>query len=175
MHNLIVGVTHTGKTNLCKSVAAGLSPDVSIIVFDPLRSTGWPERAIKFHTTESFFAHIESARQAYVFVDEGKTLWDADQKQADTLLYRRRHQGLLIFLIAQRAKMIPPNARTQCSKIFAFKQQADDSKLLGEEFGPELRNAQTLEKNEFIMSDGFVTVNGKLDYSNGLPPEVIAS
>lgn len=163
MHNLIVGITYTGKTNLCKSIAVNTNTDV--IVYDPLSSTGWGDNAIKFSSIDKFFKHIETAQNAYVFVDEGKTLWDQNPREADKLLYKRRHQGLLTFVIAQRTMMIPPNARNMCSKVFAFKQRKNDCDILREEYGEEFKNCLNLELGEFIATDGFNVEYMKLDYS----------
>jgi len=167
MHTLIVGNSGTGKTNLVKSIVNNSDKDV--IVYDPLSSAGWCDKAIKFSSASKFFNYLDSAQNAYVVIDEGKTLWDENPKEADKLLYRRRHQGLLVFAIAQRTRMIPPNARNQCSKVFAFKQQKDDAMTLGEEYDPALYDCMKLEKGECIASDGFTVQNFVLDYST-YPP-----
>lgn len=172
MHNLIVGVTQSGKTNLCKAIARSLG-GLSIVVFDPLKSRGWPEHAEKFHTPAAFLLRVETLTSAHVFIDEGKTLWDTDPKRADTLLYRRRHQGLSVFLMAQRAKMIPPNARSQCAKVFAFKQQIEDAKTLADEYGAALRLVTNHQQGEFTVSDGFSHQTGELDYSGGAIPTIV--
>ena len=167
MHNLIVGITYTGKTNLCKSIAH--NSDKNIIVYDPLSSTGWGDNAIKFSSPDKFFKYIETAQNAFVFVDEGKTLWDVNPKEADKLLYKRRHQGLLTFVIAQRTMMIPPNARNMCSKVFAFKQRKNDCDILREEYGEAFAQCLNLELGEFIATDGFNVSRMYLDYSQ-FPP-----
>lgn len=169
MHTLIVGITYTGKTNLCKGIAA--RTDKEVIVFDPVASGGWPENAVKFESIDKFFEYLETAQNAFVFVDEGKTLWDANPREADKLLYRRRHQGLLVFVIAQRTKMIPPNARNMCSKVFAFKQRKDDSDILVDEYGVPFKECLKLEIGEFIATDGFNTNKYCLDYTV-IPPQI---
>lgn len=172
MHNLIVGITYTGKSNLVKSIVNNTDKDV--IVYDPLSSSGWGDKAIKFESIDKFFKYLETAKNAYVVVDEGKTLWDNNPKEADKLLYRRRHQGLLVFVIAQRTMMIPPNARNMCSKVFAFKQRKNDCDILCEEYGEEFKNCLNLELGEFIATDGFNVERFYLDYSGNppLPPKI---
>lgn len=166
MHNLIVGNSTTGKSNLGKHFARNaIERQQSVIVYDPLRSTGWPESAVKFTSPGLFLDYIETATEAHVFVDEAKSLWDFDTKRADALLYRRRHQGLLIYLIAQRTRMVPPNARNQCSKVYAFRQQQDDAETLASEYSTGLYNCCGLQKGEFIASNGFTDKNYLLDYS----------
>ena len=169
MHVLIVGISYSGKSNFAKRLAA---QQKSVIVFDPLKSTGWPSHAQKFSDPNHFLKFIATAQNAHVFVDESKLLWDADPKEADRLLYNRRHQGLLIYLIAQRTNMIPPNGRNMCSRVFAFKQQKFDADILAQEKTPEFKQLPQIEKNHFIGSDGFKTQFYYLDYTNGLPPEI---
>lgn len=169
MHNLIVGISYTGKSNLCKRIAADMN-GANIIVYDPLQSPGWPENASKFSSPDKFLSHVEKASNAFVFVDEAKTLWDHDDKKADALLYKRRHQGLLVFVIAQRATMVKPNARNQCSKLFAFKQTADDAKTLAGNFHDGLDDIlPQLAPGEFVYTDGHTLQVFELDYAD-LPP-----
>jgi len=172
MHILIVGISFSGKSNFAKSLAAQQS---RVIVFDPLKSSGWPSHAQKYSDPEHFLKVISTAQNAHVFVDESKMLWDANPKEADKLLYNRRHQGLLIYLIAQRTNMIPPNGRNMCSRVFAFKQQKFDADILAQEKTEEFRQLPRIEKNHFIGSDGFNTSFYSLDYSNGLPPKIISN
>lgn len=172
MHCLIVGITLTGKTNLAKSIAREKSASgENVIIFDPLQSAGWPDNAEKFVSIDKFFERMETAQSAFVFVDEGKTLWDKNPKEADKLLYRRRHQGLLVFVLAQRTRMIPPNARNQCHRVFAFKQQMDDADTLAQEYAPEFRECVDLPQGDFIVSDGFAVEHLRLDYQN-YPPTI---
>ena len=171
MHALIVGISYTGKSMLAKRIAAGLAAHNNIIVYDPLQSANWPESALLFSSPEKFLAHVEQAQNAYVFVDEAKTLWDHDEKRADALLYKRRHQGLLVFLIAQRATMIKPNARNQCSRLYAFKQTSDDARALAGDYDDSIRDMITrLPPCEFIATNGHTVERFKLDFSNGIPP-----
>lgn len=168
MHNLIVGNSTSGKSELAKAIARTESAKGhDVIVYDPLKSKGWPENAIKFSDPKMFLLKMEHAESAFVFVDEAKTLFEYDESEANKLLYKRRHQGLMVFLIAQRTRMVPPNARNQCSRVFVFRQQKDDSKTLGEEYTAILHEAKDIPKLEFIASDGFDHVKGRLDFSSG--------
>lgn len=173
MHIMTVGNSGTGKSNLNKRLAADcLKRQENVIVYDPLKSEGWPDGVLKFAAPELFLAHVKKAESAHVFVDEAKTLWDYDYKQADRLLYNRRHQGLLIYLIAQRTRMVPPNARNQCSSIFAFRQQKDDADILSAEYTGDLDHCRSLEPGCFLYSNGFMVIAGSLDYQ-AYPPKII--
>lgn len=174
MHNIIVGASYSGKSNLAKRFAENArQKGQGILVFDPLRSNGWPESAEKYSTPEAFLDAIETVQSTHVFIDEAKVLWNHDTKRADAVLYQKRHQGLLVYVIGQRAEgMIPPNARNQCSKIFAFRQSKKDAETLAAEYGELLLNITKLPKNEFIFSDGFSGGRARLNYDAGLPPTI---
>lgn len=166
MHILIVGQITSGKSNLAKYFA---SMQDAVIVYDPLKSTGWPEHAIKFSDPEKFLEFIKTARDSYVYIDEAKTLADYDEKRFNEILYKRRHQGLLVYLIAQRTKMVKPNARNQCARVFAFKQSPDDAKELAEDFHSGIVNCAKVEKDNFIVADVFMSEQYKLNYET-YPP-----
>ena len=174
MHILIVGSSGSGKSNLAKGFAENAeAKGQAVIVYDPVMSSGWPENAEKFATAEKFLQRMRTAQSAHVFIDEAKTLWNHDPKRADALLYQKRHAGILVYVIGQRAEgMIPPNARNQCSKVFAFRQSAKDSDTLALEYGEVLRKCSKLDKNNFIYSDGFSGGMAALDYSAKYPPTI---
>lgn len=173
MHNLIVGASYSGKTNLCKRFAYdAVMSNQSVLVYDPLKSTGWPKQARKISDPELFLNAIEKTTSAHVFIDEAKTLWNYDTRRADAILYQKRHQGILAYVIGQRAEgMIPPNARNQCSKLFAFKQSKKDAETLALEYTqPEIMSVQSLKEGEFIYTNSYSIQKLALDYSRGNPP-----
>lgn len=174
MHNLIVGASYSGKTNLAKRFAAdAANAGQNVLVYDPLKSTGWPKSARKISDPEIFFEAVAVAKSAHVFIDEAKSLWNYDTHRSDQILYQRRHQGLLVYLIGQRAEgMIPPNARNQCSKLFAFKQSKKDAETLALEYTqPSLMEMQKLQRGEFVATDSYGVSHFKLNYkTDGQPP-----
>jgi hypothetical protein len=173
MHILTVGNSYTGKTNLNKRLAMdALARNQNVIVFDPLKGSGWPGGSVKFSSPELFLQHVSRAESSHVFVDEAKILWDHDYKRADRLLYNRRHQGLLVYLIAQRTRMVPPNARNQCSKVFAFRQQKTDADILADEYHELMAKCRAFEPGQFVYSDGFHCASGRLIYSGDGPPSI---
>ena len=81
MHSLIVGITNSGKSNLCKRFAV---TDKPIIIFDPLQSTGWPESAVKFSDPKKFFDYVAQVQSSLIFCDEARKFWeDGFQTQAE--------------------------------------------------------------------------------------------
>jgi len=175
MHNLIVGNSYSGKSWLAKRFAADAERrGERVVVYDPLKSVGWPASAVKYSDAEKFLDALPDIQSAHVFVDEAKTLWNIDERRADVLLYQKRHDGILVYVIAQRTKMVPPNARNQCSKIFAFKQQTEDAKILAAEYDEFLIETKSLQKTEFIVSNGFSSVRMRLDFNGGTPPKAAA-
>ena len=107
-------------------------------------------------------------------MDECATLWDFDEKRANELVYRGRHRGLLFTLLAQRTRMIRPNARNQCSRIYAFRQQYDDARVLAQEYSAEFLNCVNLPDGECIAAQGLDVQRLRLDYSS-YPPSIIAA
>ncbi len=145
-----------------------------MIVHDPTKSAGWPDDAQKFGDAPTFLRSVPDFQEAHVFADECKILADEDQNAFNKLGYVKRHDGVLVYFIAQRTRMVPPNARNQCTKVFAFRQQLTDAKTLAEEYHPDFIDAAKLGKNEFIFSDGFDVMRGRLDYSD-YPPKMVAA
>jgi len=174
MHTLIVGASFSGKSNLAKSIAKGLADSgQNIVVFDPLKSSGWPKGAKLYSKPEVFISEIWAHKNCHVFVDESRVLFEAERNEAERLAYLGRHGGRLVYFIGQRASsMIPPNARNQCGKVFAFKQSLKDSQMLAEEYSEIFLKCPRLQKGEFLAGDGFAEFNGSLDYTGGLPPKI---
>lgn len=167
MHILIIGRSGSGKSNFAKCLANDGSDLEDIIVYDPTESEGWPAKAIKYSDPEQFLNDIFNCYSAHVFIDESKTLWDHDEKRASQLIYRLRHNGLLFYLIAQRAMgMVPPNARNQCETLVAFRTSAKDADILAAEYGDDILGAPKLSKGQAILCDGFKTVNITMQYDN---------
>lgn len=156
MHILIIGRSGSGKSNFARCLARELEGFEDVIVYDPTESLGWPKDAKKYADPELFLTDIFKARSAHVFIDESKTLWDHDEKRASQLIYRLRHNGLLFYLIAQRAMgMVPPNARNQCANLVAFKTSKKDADTLAEEYGENVYAAVKFAPGEALYTDGF--------------------
>lgn len=166
-----MGNSRSGKTTLAKILAARHSLQHPVIVYDPNESQGWPGVAKKFSAPGIFFKNVQQVQRAVVYIDEAKTLWDYDAEAADELVYRGRHRGFALVLIAQRTRMVAPNGRNQCSRIFAFRQQKDDAATLAQEYHEELEECRTLEIGQFLASDGYKIWRGCTQPTN--PPTIV--
>ncbi len=174
MHNLIVGASYSGKSFLAKRLA--LQAEMrgeKIVVFDPLKSNGWPESSILYAKPDVFINEVWDYESCHVFVDEAKVLFEAERLGAEKLSYQGRHGGRLVYFIGQRAmSMIPPNARNQCGKVFAFKQSAKDCVTLADEYHEIFMGCKKLPQIHFYCSDGFTALKGNLDFSAGTIPHI---
>lgn len=171
MHYSIYGITYSGKSWLAKFLAKlAADKNEAVGVYDPTKSEGWPASARKFTNPEQFLDWALEQKETHLFIDEAKTLFDHDTKRAEKLLYMKRHDGCLCYLMAQRATMIPPNARNMCSRVASFKQNGQNPKILSEEYDEIFRSISSLPKITFIYSDGFTRQKMKLDFSGGYPP-----
>lgn len=144
-----------------------------VVIHDPTFSANWPQNSLKFADAEQFLAYAEKAQTGVVFVDEAKKLFDFDSARAEALVYAGRHRGLLLVLIAQRTKMIPPNARNMCSRVFSFRQQRSDAIILSDEYHDIFDKTPMLPACHFVYSDGFTAQAGHLDFTKGAPPTVV--
>ena len=169
MHVLIIGRSGSGKSNFAKCLAKDAADIEDVIVYDPTESTGWPEEAKKYSDPEQFLTDIFKEKNAHVFIDESKTLWDHSEKLASQLIYRLRHNGLLFYLIAQRASgMVPPNARNQCETLIAFRTSARDCEALSAEYGDDVMGASKLDKGKAIWTNGFDVNEVTMIYTDNL-------
>lgn len=160
MHTLIVGVTQSGKTTLAHKIARDLAAQgQNIIVYDPvgtLTAAGtWPDSAVKFDDLDDFMEYmsLDAVVHAHVFIDEAGDLFGIGQKENFWLLTRGRHFGLIIYLIAQRPKMLAPSARTQCGRLYLFRVALEDAEEVGRDFGFSGLKNEMLDTGDFLIID----------------------
>ena len=171
-HKLILGQSGSGKTMLGLHLAhKAAGQGVRVVVFDPIGDPRWPVRPIV--DAGEFLAGVHGLRECLCVVDEAKTLWDVDQRIADLLLYRKRHDGVAVVLLAQRATMVRPNARDQCRVVYAFRQSVRDARVLADEWHDDLAGVSRLKPLHFIWSDGFNARRFRLDFGSGVPPRPV--
>lgn len=162
-HWLYVGVTQSGKTTLARWHSRALvNARHQVIVYDPVGTAtaggGWGAgddggEGFQFYNDPAKFAKaMESAQDAFVFIDESADVHSHSQVENQWMLRKGRHQGLYFRLIVQRVKMIPPNVRTQCARLYLFRAAKADAREILADFGhdPEVL-PETWEKGDCLM------------------------
>jgi hypothetical protein len=142
VHWLYVGVTQSGKTTLARWHARKLlAARHRVIVYDPVgtETSGgdWGDGAELYSDPEKFSRAMEKESKAFVFIDESADVHSHSQVENQWMLRRGRHAGLYFRLVVQRVKMIPPNVRTQCARLFLFRAARADSREILADFGHE--------------------------------------
>jgi hypothetical protein len=147
-HWIYVGVTQSGKTTLARWHSRKLvAAKHHVIVYDPVGTAtaggGWGSgddggSGFDFYEDpEKFMEAIAKAKDAFVFIDESADTHSHAQVENHWLLRRGRHAGLYIRLLVQRVKMLPPNVRTQCARLFLFRASRTDQREILADFGHE--------------------------------------
>ena len=126
-----------------------------VIVLDPLRDPGWKADFITSDPA-TFLDIFWKSRCCAAFIDEaGETVGRFDDAMHTTAT-RGRHLGHNVHFIAQRAQMISPNVRSNCTKLALFSVSRTDAKLLAQEWNrPEFENAPELKRGEFFYTNRF--------------------
>ena len=158
MHSLIVGVTESGKSTLAKALARrAIAQGRPVLVVNP---TG--ERGYTGHITRDPALALDLAKHhlkgAYILLDEAPDYLNAYKENAQYLwfLRRSRHQFHSTWIITQRAQLVNRNARSQCTRLYAFAQHQSDADLLAAEWNcAGLRELPRLQRGEFMMVKPF--------------------
>lgn len=136
MHWLITGTTGSGKSRVLKEtiIPAHRRLGRKVVVLDPL-GVPWP---CDWQTTdpERFMATVEASRGLVIVIDE----WPHFMEFYPWAVWRRliwcytigRNYGHLSYAVAQRAMMVPPSVRNQCSNALVFKQTSADCAIVAD-------------------------------------------
>jgi len=161
MHNLIVGVTESGKSCLAKSLARGLHKQgKKVAVLDPLGDR-WEGDLVTSDIAE-FDKYLRDNRSVFLFVDESFEVFNSGRD----LTYRwwattSRHYGHSATFISQRAMDVPRSMRDQCGVLYLFTSAAEDGKILAGEYNkPEIEACNQLPQMYFYRTTRF----GKLGH-----------
>lgn len=161
-HVLYCGVTMSGKTTLARHHALLLHKSKhEVAVYDPVGTHTingtWPDKVKVFTDNEQFLKWLVSAHgtpenPVFVFVDESADIFGHDNREANFIPRRVRHQNIYLRLISQRPKMLPPNVRSQCAQTYMFRLAADDAKMVCADsgHGSEISQIQ-LDTGDFIL------------------------
>lgn len=153
MHNLIIGMTESGKTTLAKLLAKGLAKQRKrVLVLDPLLSSDWGTKEVT-DDVEELKQWMREGRDCYVFVDESGEVFNEGRNNTHAeLTTRSRHFGHSVFLLGQRYIQVPKTMRDQCNRLYLFTVSLDDSVDAANEWNkPELQNAYQLPQLHFYV------------------------
>lgn len=159
MHTLILGTTASGKTTLALRLAAqhrarGFLP----LVLDPIDDPRWPTE-YRFTDGAAFLACAQRATSCMLYIDEAGESVGHHQREMWWCATRSRHNGHLAHFIAQRATLISPNVRSQCSRLILFRVSRDDAEELRREWArDEIAQAAELEQGECLVIGRFGAV-----------------
>lgn len=164
-HELIVGITNSGKTTLAMAKARRFKETgIVSIVLDPMGSPKWiseggVHQSLLFQEPEKFLLEVKKWQSCALFVDEAGDAIGRFGGVMNQLATRARHDGHVSHFICQRASMIDKNVRANCSVLSCFKQDIDDAIILARNFAqPKLREAATLQQGEYLSCDTFSDV-----------------
>ncbi len=156
MHEMILGITMSGKTFLAKQKAkALLKLGFPVIVFDPLGDPYW---ACSFKTDDkdTFMRVVRASRRCICIVDECSQSI-TNYADADMLwtAQRSRHLGHKFIYISQRAvKSVDRNVRDMCTVLYCFLVSLADAKELKETWSDDrLLLAAQLPKYHFLYKN----------------------
>lgn len=160
-HDLVVGITRSGKSTLCKQIARrAMAEGRHVLVCDPAGDPTWP---CSWSTVDAFdlLAVMKVNRQCIVFVDEAhEALGFSGSRQSRELAWITTGSakfGHRVYLITQRATAISTTVRMQCAVVHAFRQQPADAKVIGNQWGGQAMSEAIpkLPPLHWITHDGF--------------------
>jgi len=158
MHTLICGVTESGKTTMAHKLAEFDAEDRrKIIVYDPVRTEtmagDWPDNCDCYTDSQKFLRRVASIQSdTAIYIDEAGDLFTNTDKTNMWILTRGRHMGFNVTLICQRPKMLAPNARHQCARLFMFRLAREDARVIGGDYGHSDFHSISLDKGDFVSA-----------------------
>lgn len=149
-HMLFVGQSGSGKSTLAHHAASMARENGDgVIVFNPILGVQW-DCDYCTHDQDDFLTTFNESRGCLCIIDEAGTEIGQHNEQMIKCAVQGRHKGHAVIFITQRATMINPSIRVNCSRLFLFRTSAPDCDLICKEYIDEdLRNAPKLTRGEF--------------------------
>lgn len=154
MHILIVGITRSGKSTLAKQRAAAyVKQGIQCLVLDP-HASRWPvDSRYVFTDPLAFLAIAKRSQRCALFIDEGGESIGRGRHARDMqwCTTGSAKYGHVTHLIAQAAQQLDPTIRSQCGRLFCFKQSRRNAELLADDFAePRIMEAMELPRFHFL-------------------------
>jgi hypothetical protein len=167
-HSLVVGMTLSGKTTLCRLLARGYRRrGYATAVLDPLRDPNWKADFLT-PRRDDFMRYVKRATSHALFVDESGSSIDKNDPSNDWLTTTARHLGHVSHFIAHRPQQLSPTLRLQCERLYLFSASQKDAALLADEWSaPELvALCRRLGRGEFVFVERFRPIQlGRIDFA----------
>ena len=157
-HTLVTGVTKCGKTTLCKQLAADFKARGKKValcdILPPEFRRGWKYDV--FVPPELLGRFIVEKRDYVIFCDEASDYIGHDPAMQQ-IVKKAANYGHYLFIISQRARMVHPSTRGQCSTLITFRQSRNDGRILTDEFcreGLDPEEIVRLAPGSYLYSPG---------------------
>jgi hypothetical protein len=166
MHNLVVGMTTSGKSFFCKLLIPRFkSKGLRTAVLDPLHSQDWNA---DFQTADpaEFLRWSKANKSCMLFLDEGAESVGRYNESMQWFATQARHWGHQSFFISQGCVQMAPIVRQQCTTAYVFACGERQTEMLAEEWRePTLRNVARIGKGEFFIVHRFKELRmGRIDF-----------
>lgn len=166
-HNLVVGMTESGKSTLAKIVCKAMQKrGISTAVLDPMHSQDWGVPTFQTHNSETFLEYVKKNKSHVLFIDEAGQMIGRWNQPMEWLATTSRHLGHSCWFILQGTTQVSPVIRDQCHKcyLFACDVRIIDSISIGFN-SPKLRELDTPEKLNFYAVSRFKSLQkGRVDF-----------
>jgi hypothetical protein len=167
-HNLIIGMTGTGKSSLLKYEIIPKFRKVSIksAVLDPL---GDPAFNADFQTKDSNeFLRFAFTHTGYILIiDESGRAVGRYNRPMQALATDIRHKGNFSFFATQGVTQLSNIVRDQCANVFLFLSSRRNVEIIADEWDqPTLLGLPKLSSGQFYFVPRFGEIRaGHLDFS----------
>ncbi len=160
MQSIVLGIGGMGKSTLAAQLAQShVDRGDGVLILDPNNDPLWPSgpNVRKLSGKGASLRYLRLAKlsiKCALFIDEiGESIGRGkDASDLKWLATRCRHWGHRSYFIGQRAVLVEPTIRSQCTTGYVFRQSVDDAKALAKDFADQdMLRASQLRVGEFLF------------------------